>query len=237
MRAAYLKRAGTAWQRWNSFALLPCGTGPFSAVCCWRDCRSRRKNSKPRAASAKSRCGTSLENKHRCSYQGHLVMGQIEEAAHNLPEAQRHYHLAKDVLDTLRSGVHGEELKISFMSNRLEVYENLVDTCLARGATLEARTEAWTYMEQAKSRNLLELIARQVGPTAGDNREKKGTRKLRGLREQLNWYYHRIEVEQLGQLPASDKRLLMLRRLAQSLEKFLFPLPSESPKHKEPFVR
>ncbi len=156
------------------------------------------------------------------SYQGHLVMGQIEEAAHNLPEAQRHYHLAKDVLDTLRSGVHGEELKISFMSNRLEVYENLVDTCLARGATLEARTEAWTYMEQAKSRNLLELIARQVGPAAGDNREKKGTRKLRGLREQLNWYYHRIEVEQLGQLPASDKRLLMLRRLAgEGEEKFL----------------
>jgi hypothetical protein len=27
-------------------------------------------------------------------------MGQIEEAAQNLPEAQRHYHLAKDVLDT-----------------------------------------------------------------------------------------------------------------------------------------
>ena len=153
------------------------------------------------------------------SYQGHLVMGQIEEAAHNPREARRHYHLAKDVLDTLRSGVHGEELRISFMSNRLDVYENLVDSCLTRGATVQARTEAWTYMEQAKSRNLLELIARQAGPATGDHREKDGTRKLRGLREQLNWYYHRIEVEQLGQLPASDKRLRALRRLAEEEEK------------------
>jgi len=87
-------------------------------------------------------------------------MGQIEEAAQNLPEAQRHYRLAKDVLDTLRSAVHGEELKISFLTNRLDVYENLVDSCLARDATLQARTEAWTYMEQAKSRNLFASLLR-----------------------------------------------------------------------------
>src|SRR4029077_15690823 len=127
--------------------------------------------------------------------------------------------LAKDVLDTLRSGVHGEELRISFMSNRLDVYENLVDSCLTRGATVQARTEAWTYMEQAKSRNLQELIARQAGPATGDHREKDGTRKLRGLREQLNWYYHRIEVDKLGQLPAPHKRLRALRRLAEEDEK------------------
>jgi CHAT domain-containing protein len=156
------------------------------------------------------------------AYQGHLVMGHIEEAVHNLPEAHRHYHLAKDVLDTLRSGVHGEELKISFMSNRLEVYEHLVDICLARGSSLEAREEAWRYMEQAKSRNLLEMIARQVNEVATDDHGRDGARQLLELREQLNWYYHRIEVEQLGQVPATEERLLTLRKLAEEREqKFL----------------
>jgi len=157
------------------------------------------------------------------TYQAHLVMGQIEEAAQRFSQARRHYHLATGVLDTLRSGVHGEELKISFMSNRLEVYEHLVGVCLARGSTPETRAEAWACMERAKSRNLLELITCQTNPVDVAGQGKKGSlRQILKLREQLNWYYHRIEAEQLGRVPASNKRLLTLRNLAQEQEqKFL----------------
>jgi CHAT domain-containing protein len=150
-------------------------------------------------------------------YQAHLVMGQIEEAAGNIAEARRHYHLAKSMIDTLRSGVRGEELKISFMSNRLEVYEHLVDICLKQQSTQAAQEEAWTYMEEAKSRNLLEMVAQQLGRAAHRHR-KNGTRQVHDLREQLNWYYHRIEAEQLGQKPATDKRLRTLQKLAEEHE-------------------
>jgi len=182
---------------------------------------------------ARGECQTALRDLSRTEtpilvYQGHLVMGRIEEAVHNFPEAQRHYHLAKDVLDTLRIGVHGEELKISFMSNRLEVYERLVDTCLARGSSPEAREEAWTYMEQAKSRNLLEMIARQANQGATDDHGNNGARELLNLREQLNWYYHRIEIEQLGQVPATEKRLVTLRKLAEEREQKLLRALRES---------
>jgi len=54
-------------------------------------------------------------------------MGQVQEAVHNLQEAQSHYQLAKETLEALRGEVHGEELKISFVKNRLEVYENLIE--------------------------------------------------------------------------------------------------------------
>jgi CHAT domain-containing protein len=152
------------------------------------------------------------------SYQAHLVMGQIEEADGKLEEATTHYRAAKKALDTLRNGLRSEELKISFLENRLEIYENLVDVCLKR-ATPEARKEAWTYMEQAKSRGLLESIARrtQTGPNEGQ--ETSLTFRMFDLREQLNWYYHRIEVEQLAQEPASDQRLLELWQLAGQREK------------------
>jgi len=153
------------------------------------------------------------------SYQAHLVMGQIEEADHALDEARTHYRAAKEALEILRSGLRSEELKISFLENKLEVYENLVDLCLTR-ATPGARKEAWTYMEQAKSRGLLESIARRAHGTVSDeNRESALTLRMFDLREQLNWYYHRIEVEQLAQAPASQQRLLELWQLAAQREK------------------
>ena len=151
-------------------------------------------------------------------YQGHLVMGQIEEAAKNLPAAQRHYHLAKSMIDSLRNSVRGEELKIAFLSNRLELYEHLVDTCLGQRSTQATQEEAWTYMEQAKSRNLLEIVAPQPGRSAAKRDRTNGARQVSHLREQLNWYYHRIEAEQLGQAPATDKRLRTLQRLAEDHE-------------------
>lgn len=155
------------------------------------------------------------------TYQGHLTMGQIEQATHNLQEAKRHYRLAKDVLDTLRSGIWGQELRICFMSSRLEVFENLVEICLLPTSTPETLEEAWTYMEEGKSRNLFELIARQFDPVA-ENRGSKGlARQIVDFRERLNWYYHRIEVEQLGQTPPSDERLLALQKLAEEHEQKL----------------
>ena len=163
------------------------------------------------------------------AYQSHLVMGQIEEAAHHLQEAQRHYQIARETLEMLRGGVHGEELKISFVKNRLEVYENLVDLCLASGTGAQAREEAWTYIEQSKSRGLLELITQQMTSAAPGANQDAIFHKIRDLREQLNWYYHRIEAEQLAQVPASDERLVALRDLASKREKELLRALREMP--------
>jgi len=164
------------------------------------------------------------------TYQAHLAMGQVEEAGHHFQEAQRHYRIAKEALEALRGEVHGEELKISFVKNRLEVYENLVDLCLASNASGDGQAEAWSYMEQAKSRGLLELITRQMKPASIEGQEENGvSRKIRDLREQLNWYYHRIEAEQLAQVPASDERLVALRNLARKREKELLRALRELP--------
>ncbi len=184
---------------------------------------------------ARQECQTALDNLSGrempiLAYQAHLVMGQVEEAVQHLPEAQHHYRIAKEVLETLRSGVHGEELKISFVKNRLEVYENLVDLCLASGTGSNAQAEAWAYMEQAKSRALLELITHRMNPPSVEDSEESGiARNIRDLREQLNWYYHRIEVEQLGQVAASDQRLVALRELARERERELLRALRELP--------
>lgn len=154
------------------------------------------------------------------AYQAHFVMGQIDEAGGDLQQAKGHYRIAKEFLEKLRSGIHGEELKIFFMRNRLEVYEVLVDLSLMLGSVPHAHEEAWTYMEHAKSRNLLELLTRRANPAPANGREETAlARRIAELREQLNWYYHRIEIEQMGQVPASDERLVALRHMAEEREK------------------
>src|SRR5262249_50037211 len=122
-------------------------------------------------AAARQECHTALseltgKETPLLLYQANLVMGQVEEAAGGLAAAERHYRDARGVLETLRGGLYGDELKISFLENKLEVYENLVELCLARGPDPEAKQEAWTCMEQAKSRSLLELIVKGVNSGA-----------------------------------------------------------------------
>jgi CHAT domain-containing protein len=164
------------------------------------------------------------------AYEAHLIMGQIEETDRNLHEAERHYQTAKEMLESLRSGIRGEELKISFLENKLEVYERLVGLCLERGSTLDVRKQAWSFMEQAKSRNLLETIVRGTDPTAADkSSESQLVQRIFKLREQINWYYHRIEVEQTAHVPAANARLLQLRGIVEQHEKEFLRLVRELP--------
>lgn len=163
-------------------------------------------------------------------YETHFVMGKIEEASDRLEEARIHYRKAKEALDNLRNGLHGQQFKISFLENKVEVYESLVHLCLAPGLPAEARTEAWNCIEEAKSRTLLELISREADPATTGSAPSGGlTPEVLKLREQLNWYYHRIEVEEQAQTPARDERLFELRRLAAHYEKKFLRLVRDLP--------
>src|SRR5713101_237299 len=65
------------------------------------------------------------------AYQAHLLAGQIAQARNDLPAALHAYLEARKALEALRSRLQGEELKISFVKNRMQVYEALVDLYIA----------------------------------------------------------------------------------------------------------
>lgn len=164
------------------------------------------------------------------TYEAHLVMGNVEEAHNRLEEARIHYRAAKEAIDTLRNGLQGHQLKIAFLGNKLEVYESLVKLCIAPGGDSEARAEAWNCIEEAKSRTLLELISRVPGSAAPENAQSRALMpEVLKVREQLNWYHRRIEVEEQAQTPARDERLLELRQLAAHYEKKFLRLVRDLP--------
>ena len=166
------------------------------------------------------------------AYQAHLLEGQIAQARNDRHAAHQAYLEARKALEALRSRLQGEELKISFGKNRMQVYEALVDLYIAGDGTETSTEEALACMEAAKSRSMIEMIF-QSGQSLplGEAGQSDLVRRIRDLREELNWYYHRIELEQLRPEEKSHQRLGSLREKAQLQEKELMRTLRELPAH------
>ncbi len=164
------------------------------------------------------------------AYQAHLLQGQLSQARNDRPAALRAFLEAKQSLETMRSRLHGEELKISFLKNRMQVYEALVDLFISGDGSDASPEEALAWMEAAKSRSMIEMIF-QSGQSLplGEIGQSDLVRRIRDLREELNWYYHRIELEQLSAEENSGERLDTLQKKAQSHEKELLRTLRELP--------
>lgn len=164
------------------------------------------------------------------AYQAYLLLGNVHSARGDLDHAYASYQTARQALETLRGSLRGEELKIAFIKNRLEVYENLVELCLNHNTDPAAAEEAFTYIEQAKSRTLMDLFARPA-PGLSENMggESESVRSIRESREELNWCYNQVEREQLQPGRQSLERITSLQKQAQDREKELMLMLHEAP--------
>ena len=164
------------------------------------------------------------------SYQAHFLLGQIEQTLGNHSEAYAQYQLARAQLESLRSNLGRDELKISFMKNKVELYERLVELCLDDNFSGASQEKAFRYIELAKSRSLTELIFQHghVLPEAKSGQSDL-VHKIRELREELNWYQHRIELEQLRPEGNTPARIAQLRNDAQAKEKQFLRVLGELP--------
>jgi CHAT domain-containing protein/predicted negative regulator of RcsB-dependent stress response len=162
------------------------------------------------------------------AYQTHLLLGNVYSVKGDREKAYTSYQNAREALENLRGNLRGEELKIAFIKNRLEVYENLVELCLAREDRV-ATEEAFTYVEQAKSRSLMDLFispAPQLPEKVSGQSEL--VRSIKDLREELNWYYNLIEREQLQPEQRSPERIAALQKQARHREKELVRVLQEA---------
>ena len=166
------------------------------------------------------------------AHQIHLLAGQLAHRRGDFAAAYSACREARRSLESLRSNIHSEELKISFARNRLQVYEALLDLYLDEIAGETPAEEALEYIEAAKSRSMSEMIFQsgQILPM-GESGQSELVRRIRDLREDLNWYYHRIELEQLQTENASRKRIERLHEHAQSREDELLRTLREMPAH------
>lgn len=163
------------------------------------------------------------------AYQAHFLQGQLAQIRGERTAAVRAYCQACKFLETLRGRLNSEELKISFVKDRLQVYEALVELHLT-GTNDTSVGDVFGWIEAAKSRSMTEMIF-QAGHSlpVGDEGQSELVRRIRDLREELNWYYHRIEVEQLRPEENANRRVRELREKAISQENELLRTLRELP--------
>ncbi len=150
-------------------------------------------------------------------FQASFVRGQIAEAMGRADAAADAYLDAHAWLETLRTDLRADEIKIAFLKDKLVVYESLVAFALAGGPRV-SRGGAFTFIEQAKSRSLADLIAfRARAMSARSAGARVSVRRLHQLRESLNWCYREIDIRELS-ADQSRTRVEALRARARQLE-------------------
>ncbi len=155
-------------------------------------------------------------------YQAYFVLGQIEEASGDLEAALAAYRESHVRLERLRSHLQTEELKITFLEDKLVVYENLVSLLLRSDPSAKDLLTALTFIEKAKSRSLADLMAFRAHALPA----KAGTRsalvdQIRNLREELNWYYRQIDQRQMHADERAREQVEALRRESRQREERL----------------
>jgi CHAT domain-containing protein len=162
-------------------------------------------------------------------YQAQFWRGRIYEELQQPGDAYSAYNESRSALETLRSSLQRQELKIGFMRNRLEVYARLVQLCLDRNSSEACAEEALSYIEAAKARTLQDLILNGPQSAANLPAESEADRRVATLRKELNWYYHRIEREQLSQDKISHESVVALKQQVKEREHQLSWLLLEAP--------
>lgn len=173
------------------------------------------------------RARSALERSRRAdspglAYQAYFVLGHIHEALDNRPAAYASYRKAHGALENLRGHLEGEELKIAFVKDKLEVYERLVRISLDRAAAPRRSETTFGYIEAAKSRSLADLIAFRAHalPAPGGGAPRR-VERARMLRQQLNWYSRRLTLEGTSADPRAAPSARRLRSRARACESAL----------------
>ena len=168
-------------------------------------------------------------------HQAWMASGRAEESLGDRPRAIAAFRRADSTLDRLRSHLTTDELKISFLEDKQEVYESLVSLGLQAPAV--DRPAVFADVEKAKSRSLADLLAFRTAemPAKAGGGSGLGAR-LRSLRQELNSTYRQIDrrlaeggsPEQLTKLQERcrerEEELLRLLRQVRAADRELISL-------------
>lgn len=135
------------------------------------------------------------------AYQCHHLLGQIERDEGRPQPALDEFRRAVETIERMRAGVAADELKASFLADKIVVYEDAIRGCLEDGS-LALIEEAFRLVESSKSRTLADLLARYVGGGLKSDRQQNADvedasrARLAKLMEQLNWYNSHASLEE-----------------------------------------
>ena len=127
-------------------------------------------------------------------YQLQHLIGDICRGRNNSAGAKVAYSESIESLETLRTRIHADGLRISFLKDKMAIYESLLELLVSTTET-EDSLKAFEIVGQAKSRTLVDMLA--TGMDVVDRHDRaadEATAHLQRLREELNWFYSRMKT-------------------------------------------
>lgn len=130
-------------------------------------------------------------------------------------EAENYFGQAIELIENTRTLLSADEMRTAFFANKLAPYDEMIRLCL----TNERTEEAFQYLERSRSRALFDSMSGAFQPftQSQDDEESALCAKLNELREELNWFYSRINRTQRNELSA-------LREFAKERERVIVEL-------------
>jgi CHAT domain-containing protein len=124
----------------------------------------------------------------------HTSLGLLAAARGETTKAEDSFRRAVALIEDLRAPLPAEEFRTAFVADKLAPYDELVRLCLAGGEGGPRVVDALCYTERARSRALVEMLsgALAVRPRPRDEFEADLLEQLGRLREELSWFYSRI---------------------------------------------
>jgi CHAT domain-containing protein/tetratricopeptide (TPR) repeat protein len=131
------------------------------------------------------------------TYQCHHLLARVDRDRRRRPAALENFRRAVETVEQMRGAIAADEFKVSFLNDKINVYEDAIAACLDEGSP-ELVEEAFRLVESSKSRSLADLIARYVRDAdAGEEVAEGETRaRLAKLIEDLNWYSSHAGIEE-----------------------------------------
>lgn len=116
--------------------------------------------------------------------------------------ATEYFRSAADLVEKMREPLGAEEFRMAFLADKLEPYENLAAISISDGLF----TNALMYTEKARSRALADVLSQ--GANAGKREiPRKEADKLAKLREELNWFYNRLDRAREDEIAAIEAEI------------------------------
>jgi tetratricopeptide (TPR) repeat protein len=122
--------------------------------------------------------------------QAHHLLGRLAEIAGDQQTALEHYQACAAGVERLRRHV-AVELRAGFLADKGGIYEDVVSLRLARAEI----APAFDYVERAKSRALVELLAHHLDIRVKIRCESDRdlVAHVERLRQECQWYYNRLD--------------------------------------------
>jgi tetratricopeptide (TPR) repeat protein len=148
-------------------------------------------------------------------------LGRLWRTQHQASQAVDYFRQAIAVVEALRAAIKVEELRNGFLSDKLDLYEDLIFLLLQQGRS----SDAFNYAERARARSFIDLLGnRQL------NLENTISSELLATHRTLQGHLHQLR-QALNQA-APEQRATLQRELARQSQRYqelLFEIKSANP--------